>query len=112
MIPEYNLAPIKKGDTYSVTFAYYEDECETTPIDVSGYDFTLQAKNSSGTVVLEWLNADFVQTQTYERVVTMSNTETATLTAGEYRYELQADTGTGVYTYMQGYIKITDQIAS
>ena len=112
MIPEYNLAPIKKGDTYEVKFAFYEDECETTPIDVSAYDFTLQAKDGS-TLILDWQNADFVQVlYNYERVVTLTNADTALLTAGEFRYELQVDSGSGVYTYMQGYVKITDQIAS
>lgn len=112
MTPEYNLAPIKIGDTYSVKFAYYEDECEEVTIDVSSYIFLLQAKNSAGTVVLEWDNTDFAETELWERTVTMTNTATSSLTAGEYRYELQVNTGSGVYTYMQGYVKIVDQITS
>ena len=46
------------------------------------------------------------------------NNNTALLTAGEFRYELQVNTGVdqysnaGIYTYMQGYIKIVDQITS
>ena len=112
MTPEYNLAPIKIGDTYVVKFAFYEDECETTPIDVSEYEFGLQARNGSGSVILDWGNIAFVQTETYERTVTLTNVQTELLSAGEYRYELQATMPTGVFTYMQGYIKIVDQITS
>lgn len=112
MTPEYNLAPIKIGDTYVVKFAFYSDECETLPIDVSTYVFTLQAKNNAGVNVINWQDAQFVPTATYERTVTLTNTQTSALSVGEYRYELQVNTGSGVYTYMQGYIKIVDQITS
>ncbi len=56
MIGELNMKPIKKGDTYIITYSFYEDECETDPLDVSTYSFKLQAKNTSGTVMIEWLN--------------------------------------------------------
>ena len=112
MTPEYNLAPIKIGDTYVVKFAFYSDECEEVPIDVSGYEFGLQARNTSGSTILNWGDATFVQTETWERTVTLTNVYTELLTAGEFRYELQATTPEGVFTYMQGFIKIVDQITS
>jgi len=60
MIGELNMKPIKKGDTYVISYSFYEDQCEDTPLDVSTYSFKLQAKNTSGTVMIEWLNATFV----------------------------------------------------
>ena len=39
MIPEFNLRPIKKGDSYSLPLSFWEDECESTAKDVSTYVF-------------------------------------------------------------------------
>ena len=112
MIPEFNLMPIKKGDTYAFPLSFFEDECETTPIDVSSYVFKLMAKNSSGVTIFTWNNADFVQGATNERTVTLSSVATALYTTGEFNYELQVTTGTGTYTWMQGYVQVLDQITS
>lgn len=112
MIGETNLMPIKKGDTYIIPFEFYSDECESTPIDVSSYVFKLMAKNSAGVTQFTWNNADFVSVATNKRTVTLSYTTTAGYTAGEFKYELQVDIGTGVYTWMIGYIEVQDQITS
>lgn len=112
MIGETNLMPIKKGDTYIIPFEFYSDECESTPIDVSSYVFKLMAKNSAGATQFTWNNADFVSVATNKRTVTLSYTTTAGYTAGEFKYELQVDTGSGVYTWMIGYIEVQDQITS
>lgn len=112
MIGETNLKPIKKGDTYIIPFEFYADECESTPIDVSTYIFKFMAKNSAGVTQFTWNNADFVSIATNKRTVTLSYTTTAGYAVGEFKYELQVDTGSGVYTWMIGYIEVQDQITS
>ena len=112
MIGELNMKPIKKGDTYVISYSFYEDQCEDTPLDVSTYSFKLQAKNSSGTVMIEWLNALFVQIDNHTRKVTLSPVTTATYTAGEYTYELEVTISTNKYTWMQGYVEVQNQVTS
>lgn len=112
MIGEHNMAPIKKGDTYVITYAFYEDECEDTPLDVSTYSFKLQAKNSAGTTMIQWLNADFAVINNYTRKVTLSPATTAGYTAGEFVYELEVTISSNKYTWMQGYIEVQNQVTS
>jgi len=112
MIGELNMKPIKKGDTYVITYSFYEDECEETPLNVSTYSFKLQAKNTSGTVMIEWLNADFVAIDNYTRRVSLTPVQTAAYTAGEYSYELQVTISSNQYTWMQGYVEVQTQITS
>lgn len=112
MIGEHNMAPIKKGDTYVITYSFYEDECEDTPLDVSTYSFKLQAKNSAGTTMIEWLNADFAVINNYTRKVTLSPATTAGYTAGEFVYELEVTISSNKYTWMQGYIEVQNQVTS
>lgn len=112
MIGEHNLRPIKKGDTWVMTLAFYDDECEATPINVSTYVFKLQAKNATGTVIFEWLDNIFVQIDNFTRRVTLSPTTTNGYTAGEFTYELQVGISTNSYTWMQGYVQVDTQITS
>ena len=112
MIPEFNLRPIKKGDSYSLPLSFWEDECESTAKDVSTYVFKLMAKNSAGATIFTWNDVDFVQGATNERTVTLSSVATAAYTAGEFNYELQVNTGAGTYTWMQGYVQVLDQVTS
>ena len=112
MIGELNMKPIKKGDTYVISYSFYEDQCEETPIDVSTYSFKLQAKNTSGTVMIEWLNADFVQINNYTRKITLTPATTAGYTAGEYTYELEVTISSNKYTWMQGYVEVQTQVTS
>jgi hypothetical protein len=112
MIGELNMKPIKKGDTYVITYSFYEDECEDTPLDVSTYSFKLQAKNSSGTVMIEWLDASFVQIDNHTRKVSLTPVQTATYTAGEYTYELEVTISTNKYTWMQGFVEVQNQVTS
>lgn len=112
MIPEFNLRPIKKGDNYSLPLSFWEDECESTAKDVSTYTFKLMAKNSAGTTIFTWNNADFVQGAVNERTVSLSAVTTAGYTAGEFNYELQVTTGSGTYTWMQGFVQVLDQVTS
>ena len=90
----------------------YDDECESTTIDVSNYVFKLQAKNSAGTVMIEWLDAIFVQIDNYTRRVSLTPTTTNSYTAGEYTYELQVSINSNSYTWMQGYVQVESQITS
>ena len=112
MTNEHNIKPIKKGDTFVFPLEFYSDECETTAIDVSTYVFKLMAKNSSGVTQFTWSNSDFVSIAINKRTVTLTAITTATYTAGEFVYELQVTTGTGTYTWMQGYVSVVDQITS
>jgi hypothetical protein len=112
MIPEFNLRPIKKGDNYSLPLSFWEDSCETTAKDVSTYTFKLMAKNSAGTTIFTWNNVDFVQGAVNERTVSLSAVTTAAYTAGEFNYELQVTTGSGTYTWMQGFVQVLDQVTS
>jgi len=112
MIPEHNLKPIRKGDTWSMDLKFYEDDCETTSVDVSAWTFKLMAKNSSGVTQFTWTNADFVVGDPNERTVTLSSVTTATYSAGEFVYDLQVTNPNGTFTYMQGYVQVQDQITS
>lgn len=112
MIGEHNMAPIKKGDTYVVTYSFYEDECENTPLDVSTYSFKLMAKNSSGSTMFTWTNSDFVVIDDYTRKITLTPTTTAAYTAGEFVYELEVTISSNKYTWMQGYVEVQNQITS
>ena len=112
MIGEHNMAPIKKGDTYVVTYSFYEDECENTPLDVSTYSFKLMAKNSSGSTMFTWTNSDFVVIDAYTRKITLTPTTTAAYTAGEFIYELEVTISSNKYTWMQGYVEVQNQITS
>jgi len=112
MIPEVNLKSIKIGDTYVLPLEFYSDECEETPINVSGYTFKLMAKNSAGVTQFTWNNADFVSIATNKRTVTLSSVTTTAYNAGDFQYELQVTTPDGVFTWMQGYINVSTQITS
>mgnify|MGYP006921346028 CR=1 FL=1 len=109
---EHNLKAIKKGDTWTFDLKFFEDQCESTPIDVSTYVFKLMAKNSSGTTIFTWDNAIFVNTANNERKVTLSPATTATYPVGEYQYDLQVTIGSNSYTWMAGYVDVVDQITS
>jgi hypothetical protein len=112
MVSEHNIRPIRRGDTFIFPLEFYEDECEEIGIDVSTYVFKLQAKNAAGATIFTWNNSDFVSVATNKRTVTLSAVTTATYTAGEFIYDLQVTIGSGVYTWMQGYINVEEQITS
>ncbi len=112
MIPEFNLPAIRQGDTYSFTLSFWEDECETIPINVASDTFKLIAKNSAGVTQFTWLNADFVVVDNNTRSITLSSVTTAAYTAGEFVYDLQVTTAGGTYTWMQGYVQVQSQITS
>jgi hypothetical protein len=42
----------------------------------------------------------------------LSAVTTATYALGEFNYELQVTTGSGVFTWMQGFVQVVDQITS
>jgi hypothetical protein len=109
---EHNIQPIKKGDTFTMTFAFWEDKCEGVKIDVSTYSFLLQAKNSSGVLQFQWTNSDFEIIDNYTRRVYLSDSITAGYTAGEFVYELQVTIGADKYTWMEGYVQVLNQVTS
>jgi len=110
---EHNLKTIRKGDTWSMDLSFYEEPCETTPINVSTWTFKLMAKNAAGVTQWTWNNADFVAgATTNQRIVTLTAVTTATYVVGEYAYDLQVTKADGVYTYMTGFVIVEDQITS
>jgi hypothetical protein len=93
--------------------SFYEEPCETTPINVSTWTFKLMAKNSAGVTQWTWDNAIFAAgATTNQRIVTISAVTTATYVVGEYAYDLQVTKADGVYTYMTGFVIVEDQITS
>jgi hypothetical protein len=93
--------------------SFYEEPCETTPINVSTWTFKLMAKNAAGVTQWTWSNADFVAgATTNQRIVTLTAVTTATYVVGEYAYDLQVTKSDGVYTYMTGFVIVEDQITS
>lgn len=112
MIGEHNLRAIKRGDTWVLPLSFYEDQCQEVAINVSTFTFKLMAKNSSGTTIFTWDNAIFVVGANYERTVTLSAVTTSTYALGEFNYELQVTTPQGVFTWMQGFVQVVDQITS
>lgn len=106
------MMPIKKGDTYVVTYEFFSDSCDDEKIDVSTYVFKLMAKDSSGNTIFTWNNSDFVQIDAYTRRVTLTPVTTAAYTAGEFAYELQVTISTAIYTWITGYVEVQNQITS
>jgi len=112
MVSEHNIRAIRRGDTFIWPLEFYEDECEEIPVDVSNYVFKLQAKNAAGVVQFTWNNADFLSLAINKRTVTLSSLTTVDYVVGEYIYDLQVSTLTGIFTWMQGYIYVEQQITS
>ena len=110
---EHNLKTIRRGDTWTMQLDFYEEPCETTPIDVSTWTFKLMAKNSAGITQWTWDNAVFAAgATTNQRIVTLSAVTTATYSVGEFAYDLQVTKADGVFTYMVGFVKVEDQITA
>ena len=112
MIGEHNLRAIKRGDTWVLPLSFWQDQCQEVAIDVSTYTFKLMAKSSSGTTIFTWDNAIFVEGEVNERTVTLTSVTTASYNLGEFNYELQVTTPQGVFTWMQGFVQVVDQITS
>jgi hypothetical protein len=109
---EHNMKPIKKGDSWSWSLSFYEEPCETTPIDVSTYVFKLMSKDSAGVTIFTWNDAIFVPDGNFTRIVSLTPATTAGYTAGEFQYELQVTIGSAQYTWMTGYVLVENQITS
>ena len=110
---EHNLKAIRRGDTWSMQLDFYEEPCETTPINVSTWTFKLMAKNTAGVTQWTWDNAVFAAgATTNQRIVTLSAVTTATYSVGEFAYDLQVTKPSTVETYMTGYVVVEDQITS
>lgn len=109
---EHNLRAIKKGDSWSLPLEFYEDQCETIPVNVSTYVFKIMAKDSAGTTIFTWDNAIFTSVATNARTISLTPITTASYPVGEYNYEMQVIIGSDSYTWMAGFIEVTDQITS
>ena len=112
MIGEHNLRAIKRGDTWVLPLSFWEDQCQEVGIDVDFYLFKLMAKDAAGNTIFTWDDDYFYNVSYNERLVTLDPEVTAEYQLGEFKYELQVTTGTGIYTWMQGFIQVVDQITS
>ena len=102
-----NFKNIKKGDTFRFSVESFSDETETSPIDISGYTFTMVAKYSNGTTAFTKNDAAFVETTSFKRTVTLSANETNALTAGELSYQIDVVyPDTTAQEWMRGYILV------
>lgn len=107
MIPEHNLRPIKKGDTWVWDIEWYTNSCYSTPRDISAWSFSLVAKNASGVIQFTWNDALFVQgTENNKRTVTLSAVTTSGYNAGDFTYELKVTKPEGVFTEMKGFVNV------
>lgn len=107
MIPEHNLRPIKKGDTWVWDLEWYTNSCYSTPRDISAWVFSLVAKNASGVVQFTWNDALFVQgTENNKRTVTLSAVTTSGYNAGDFTYELKVTKPEGTFTEMKGFVNV------
>jgi hypothetical protein len=107
MIPEHNLKPIKRGNTWVWELEFFTDSCFSVAKDVSAWTFTLVAKNASGVTQFTWNNATFVQgLDTNKRTVTLSPATTTGYTAGDFTYELSVVKPEGTFTEMMGFVNV------
>ena len=110
---KFNLAPIRKGDTFTNTFVFWSDDAKTIALNVSTWSFKLMAKNSAGVTQFTWTNTDFVSSSSNTRTLTLSSATTTGYTAGEYSYDLQVTyPDASQKTLFYGYITVQDQITS
>jgi hypothetical protein len=101
------MKPIDKGTTWVWEMKFYQDAAKTIPLDVSAHAFAWTVKASNGSTVVTKNDAAFVEVSTNHRKLTISNTETATLTEGIHSWELNVTLpDTTVELWQQDYVTI------
>ena len=101
-----NLMPIKKGASWSFKIQQFQYADETGEVDLSTTQFVFTALYANGTQAFLKVNSDFV-VDGLGRVVTLSKTETAALTAGELYYQIDVTyPNTTSEEWSDGYIAV------
>jgi hypothetical protein len=103
------MKPIDKGTTWVWEMKFYSDAAKTVPLDVSAHLFAWVVKSSSGATVITKADAAFTQVASNHRKLTLSNTDTAGLTAGIHAWELNVTLPDAtVELWQQDYITIEE----
>lgn len=99
---------VQAGDSFTRRFTF--TDADGAAIDLSEHSFKMQVKDVEGTVLLEWLNAEFIpwlSTGVYEIYKTADEMD---VTPGTYTYDLQVTyPGEEVRTWMFGNFEILNQ---
>jgi len=100
---------VQAGDTFTRRFTFIQDDA---PLDLTGYELKLQVKDTSGTQLFVWLNADFTLISTGIYQVTKS-AAAMNVTPDNYIYDLQITYPSGEQrTWMYGNFEIYNQTTS
>jgi hypothetical protein len=104
---------IDQGATWEITFTY--KNTNGTPINLTGYSAALQLRTSydaaSASLSLTSPSSGIVMGGALGTIaITASATQTSSLVAGEYVYDLEITTGSTVIRLVQGRITVTPQV--
>lgn len=98
----------QQGDTFYRDYTFTDED--DVALDLSTYSFALKVKNNTGTTVLQWVNADFINTATGVYSITKTPTQMAAVEPGVYSYDLQVTyPSTEVRTWIYGQFIIEQQ---
>lgn len=117
-----NAAPVaitcKRGDTFLMqTLRFWQDEARTIPLDITGYGFAMQVKDSDGEVVLTFAGAlEFVIANTNELTITKSAEDMkvpASPSGQPYIFDCEmTDTNDVVTTIIKGTLGIEQDVTN
>lgn len=100
---------VQAGDTLTRRFTFTQGG---SPLDLSGYSLKLQVKDTSGTQLFVWVNADFTLISTGVYEITKSAT-LMNVTPDNYIYDLQITYPSAEQrTWMYGNFEIYNQTTS
>lgn len=101
----------RKGDTFKLELTF--NEADGTPIDISGYSWKMDVKEtdtSAGDIIPD---SDFTYSSTVTGKLTVSASSTimAGVSGGLYVYDLQSTNSGEVKTWVYGIFKINEDVS-
>lgn len=103
-------ATITQGDDVVLRFTVYDDDTQTTPLNITGYTGIYRAAYRDDTV-LEKTNGVVQDGPNGIFEVTLTETETAALRAAVHRHQLQmTDTSTNEHTVTNGSLTVRKRL--
>lgn len=101
---------IYKGDTY--THEVTINDSSNSAIDISGRTYTAQIRRaaSSSSVTLSFTTT-IVDAAAGQLQLSLTSTQTSTLQAGNYTYDLQETNGSTILTLMYGDVVVTGDVS-
>ena len=106
------LIQIDQGSDFGQTLRFYTDSTNTTPKDISGYEFRSKARygtHKNDNDVVEFTAAITDATNGVVNFA-LSDTQTAAMKAGRWRYDLEmVDSGGTVSRIMWGDIEVAPE---